>query len=445
MLNSQFIHSLSNVIPSTEVDDFVSSINRPINSFIRLNPTKGMDKIVNGSPVAWCDCGIKLDQREVFTVDPFFHAGNYYVQEASSMFIEQIFKNIIFQNSPSALKVLDLCAAPGGKSTHISSLIGNDSLLVANEVIKSRAAILKENIIKWGIGNTVVTSNDPSHFSKLPSFFDVVMVDAPCSGEGMFRKSEKARSEWSPGNVELCRGRSRRIISDIWDSLSEGGYFIYSTCTFNNIENEGNVKWVLDEFDAELVEMSLNDFGCIIKSEYGYRFHPNKVDSEGYFVAILRKTATTSKRDKKERIAPLVKDKTFDLSTWLNSSERYSAISLNGIIWAINNDWSSELAALVAKMNVLYFGIEIGELFGNKLRPAHALSLASSLNREQNTVVDLSLEDALNYLRRQSIDCSNMCEGYNIVGYHGSPIGWVKKIGNRANNLYPKESRILNL
>ncbi|MEG0499545.1 MAG: rRNA cytosine-C5-methyltransferase [Rikenellaceae bacterium] len=444
MLNNQFIELLGEIVPPVNTSSFIESINRPTSSFVRLNNAKTMPFSFEGTPVKWCSNGIRLVERKVFTTDPFFHGGAYYVQEASSMFIEQLFKKIIFKEKANALKALDLCAAPGGKSTHISSLIGKDSLLVANEVIRSRAAVLKENIIKWGIGNTVVTSNDPSHFSSLPSFFDVVVVDAPCSGEGMFRKNEKARDEWSMGNVELCQGRSRRILSDVWETLADGGFLIYSTCTFNRRENEENVKWLTEEFDAELAKTKIDEFEEVLLTDYGYRFHPDRVDSEGYFVAIVRKLSGGNS-PKKDRLTPLVKEKTVDLTQWLNESEKFTSILYNNSVWAVPEAWNSEITLLLAKLNVLYFGIEIGELFGKKLKPSHALSLAAALNREQNEVYDLSLEDALNYLRRQSIEPYNMVEGFNLVGYEGVPIGWVKRIGNRTNNLYPKESRILNL
>lgn len=445
MINSQFIESLASIVPAVDRERFIAAIASPVNSFVRLNGAKLMPKVFNGTPIKWCESGVRLESRESFTIDPFFHGGAYYVQEASSMFIEQIFKKTILIERTEPLRVLDLCAAPGGKSTHISSLIGGDSLLVANEVIKSRASILKENIIKWGLGNTVVTNNDPSHFASLPSFFDVVVVDAPCSGEGMFRKSEKAQDEWSMGNVELCRARSRRILSDVWDSIVEGGFLIYSTCTFNRRENEDNVAWLIEEFGAELVVPDIEDFSEIVRSDYGYRFHPDMVDSEGFFVAAVRKVSSSGRGDKKERLAPLIKEKGVNLDEWLLGSENYFAALYSDSVWAVPTKWGSEITSIISKLNVLYFGVEIGELYGRKFKPSHALALSTLLDREQIGVYDLSLEDALNYLRRQTIEPYDMVDGYNLVGYQGVPIGWVKRIGNRTNNLYPKESRILNL
>lgn len=446
MLKEEFIEQLRGIKEIKDVDRFVKSIDNPFKSFIRRNPNKESDKEFIGKPIEWCEEGVALESREVFTIDPYFHAGNYYVQEASSMFIEQIFENIILKDEelPKNLKVLDLCAAPGGKSTHISSLIGLDSLLVANEVIRSRANILKENIIKWGLGNTVVTNNDPSHFSRLPSFFDIVLVDAPCSGEGMFRKNTKARDEWSLANVDLCGGRSRRILSDIWDSLSVDGYLIYSTCTFNNKENEESVAWLIDEFDAELVKLEDNNFDNIIESDYGYRFHPDMVDSEGYFVAVVRKTSTTKKRDTKTKITPLAKDKKADLSKWIDSSKDYTPVVIDNILYAVRSCWSSEIAELKAKLNVTYFETECGEIFGNKFKPSHPLALSVRRSKKIE-VYDLEIDEMLDYLRRNSVGVGEMNEGFNLVGFNGIAVGWVKRIGARVNNLYPKESRILNL
>lgn len=446
MLKEEFVEQLKGIKEIGDVDRFIESIDNPFVSFIRRNPYKKQDKEFIGRPVEWCENGIALETREVFTVDPYFHAGSYYVQEASSMFIEQIFNDIILKDSslPSDLKVLDLCAAPGGKSTHLSSLIGLNSLLVANEVIRSRANILKENIIKWGLGNTVVTNNDPSHFSKLSSFFDVVLVDAPCSGEGMFRKNIKARDEWSPANVDLCCGRSRRILSDIWDSLSVDGYLIYSTCTFNNKENEESVKWLIDEYDAELVKLEENRFENVIESDFGYRFHPDMVDSEGYFVAVVRKTSTTKKRDTKTKITPLARDKKADLSKWVECAKDYIPVVIDNNLFAVRANWSAEIAELRAKLNVTYFETECGEIFGNKFKPSHPLAL--SVRRSSKIeVYNLEIEEMLDYLRRNSVGVGEMSEGFNLVGFNGTAVGWVKRIGARINNLYPKESRILNL
>ena len=233
--------------------------------------------------VAWCKSGYYLDERPLFTADPLFHAGVYYVQEASSMFLEQAVK----QYFPMADTVLDLCAAPGGKSTLLSQTLAESSLLVSNEIIRSRAYILAENLIKWGNPNVVVTNNEPKDFAILGGFFDAIVIDAPCSGEGMFRKDAGAVEEWSEYNVTLCAARQTEIVSSVWDALKTDGILVYSTCTFNREENEENVQWICNELGAEVLSIDLQGNSDITKSDFGYRFYPHKTKGEGFFISVL--------------------------------------------------------------------------------------------------------------------------------------------------------------
>jgi 16S rRNA C967 or C1407 C5-methylase (RsmB/RsmF family) len=231
---------------------FEQALQEPAPVSIRLNRRKlPITPLLN--PVPWTDSGHYLPERPLFTLDPRLHAGAYYVQEASSMFLEQALRQTVELSQP--LQVLDLCGAPGGKSTHIASLLTEDSLLVANEVIRSRASILAENVTKWGSGNVLVTSNDPRDFGRLPAFFDVMVVDAPCSGEGMFRKDVQAIQEWSEENVKLCAQRQQRILLDVWEALKPGGTFIYSTCTWNEAENECNMAWLAEQENAQSLSL----------------------------------------------------------------------------------------------------------------------------------------------------------------------------------------------
>ncbi|MES1226926.1 MAG: RsmB/NOP family class I SAM-dependent RNA methyltransferase, partial [Bacteroidota bacterium] len=198
---------------------------------VRVNPNRTFNVEystlnVQGK-VPWSSNGYYLSERPSFTTDPLFHAGAYYVQEASSMFLEEAVKQTCDLSKP--LKVLDLCAAPGGKSTLLQSIISNESLLISNEVIKSRVNILSENITKWGAANVVVTNNDPKDFQRLPEYFDLIVIDAPCSGSGLFRKDPEAITEWSSDNVMLCSQRQQRILADILPCLKPGGILIYST------------------------------------------------------------------------------------------------------------------------------------------------------------------------------------------------------------------------
>ena len=257
---------------------------------IRINPGKWRRQPADSEPVPWCRNGYYLPLRPSYTLDPVFHAGCYYPQEASGMFLEQVLLQTA--GSMKNIRVLDLCGAPGGKSTLISDIIGPDNLLVANEVIRSRASILAETVTKWGSGNTMVTRSDPSVFGRLSGFFDVILVDAPCSGEGMFRTGI-AVSEWSSGNASLCAERQKRILMDIWPCLKENGILIYSTCTFNPEENEENIRWMTGRNEAESVRLDLKTFPGIMEIDYqgiyGYGFYPDKVRGEGFFISAIRK------------------------------------------------------------------------------------------------------------------------------------------------------------
>src|SRR5690606_4280290 len=204
---------------------------------IRLNPFKPTElDFYLSEQVQWCDRGYYLANRPQFTLDPLFHAGAYYVQEASSMFIAHIIQTLGLDKE--ALFAADVCAAPGGKSTLLNSYLHPNSLLLSNEIIKSRSIILQENLTRWGASNVVVSNNDPSAFRRLPGFFDLLLVDAPCSGSGMFRKDEDAIDEWSEANVKLCSERQQRILSEVLTALKTNGYLIYSTCSYSQEENE---------------------------------------------------------------------------------------------------------------------------------------------------------------------------------------------------------------
>ena len=274
---------------------------------VRVNPAKISrlkTDLISQLPITekipWTSNGYYLNHRPSFTFDPLFHAGLYYVQEASSMFLEQVLKQSKDLSQP--VKVLDLCAAPGGKSTLIASLISGDSLLVSNEVIKSRATVLVENMTKWATSNTIITNNDPAAFQKLQSFFDIVVVDAPCSGSGLFRKDPDAIEEWSESNVQLCSQRQQRILADIYPALKKDGILIYSTCSYSEEENECISDWLLDSFPLSTIQISLTDTGTgreydgVIETiskkhaAFGYRFFPGKVKGEGFFIAAFRKS-----------------------------------------------------------------------------------------------------------------------------------------------------------
>ena len=443
-LSPDFIAELEKVVPPEGVEPFVRSIGREPRTFIRRNPLKPYAGVPGGTPVEWCAQGVQLADRLSFTLDPLFHAGAYYVQESSSMFLEQVLERVVFPETGRAVRVLDLCAAPGGKSTHIASLIGDEGLLVANETIRSRAVVLQENIQKWGSGNTVVTGNDPACFGAMGALFDVMVVDAPCSGEGMFRKNDKAAEEWSPGTVRLCRSRQQRIVADAWDALREGGFLIYSTCTFNRQENEENVRWIETELGGEAIMGALPLYGKVVESDRGYRFHPDRVDGEGFFVSVIRKTAPEGKRIKLNKVRSLPAADERTVSGWFDLA-RFRLVSRAGTLFAVPARYAAEIALLCERLQVLTMGCEVGEVLHGKLKPAYALAMFHGIGAADFPKIELPLETVREYLRKGKVDAAPFREGYNLVAYEGCPVGFVKRIGARVNNLYPKEWRILFL
>ena len=337
--------------------------------------------------VPWSSTGVYLDRRLTFTFDPLFHAGCYYVQEASSMFVEQALKQYVGE-TPAVM--LDLCAAPGGKSTHARSVLSEGSLLVANEVIRNRSQILAENLTKWGHPGVVVTNNDPADFADLEEFFDVILTDVPCSGEGMFRKDPVAVSEWSQENVDICWQRQRRIISDIWPSLKPGGLLIYSTCTYNTKEDEENIRWIRDAFGAETLPVNVSDDWNITGNLLAgddfpvYRFLPHRTKGEGFFLAVLRKPEEDSRQTRyksasaqgKKKVASGVSKEQLAVARgWLLSPDDYE-LSVNGTnITAFPKEHLSELSSLQQSLRVIQAGVVLAEVKGKDLIPNHALSL----------------------------------------------------------------------
>lgn len=391
--------------------------------------------------VAWCDTGYYLKERPLFTADPLFHAGVYYVQEASSMFLCQAVK----QHFPDAKTVLDLCAAPGGKSTLLTQALSESSLLVSNEIIRSRAYILAENLIKWGNPNIVVTNNDPKDFKGLPGFFDAVVIDAPCSGEGMFRKDAGAIQEWSEYNVTLCAARQREILSSAWDTLKTGGILVYSTCTFNREENEENVRWICEELGADLLSMDLNGNQDITATDFGYRFYPNKTKGEGFFLSVLRKTSFVrssqkNKKDDKKNIKFVTKSNVSTFS--LKDSERWVILTEDNLIKAYDKNYINDFMFLKKQLKCMHSGILLGETKGTDFIPSASIALSKILDKENVETVEVDYRTAISYLRKEAIILPDSTKGYILISYKGQALGWVKNLGNRTNNLYPQEWRI---
>ena len=276
---NEFTDRVKNDLGSTG-ENLIQALNEPPPVSIRFNPFKIKNWSENFEGVKWNPNGIYLPKRPVFTLDPYFHAGAYYVQEASSMFLEEAIKQTIELQKP--LKVLDLAAAPGGKTTLLAGMLSSESLLLANEVIKSRYKILRQNVAKWGLPNVYTSNHDASGLTNLSGFFDVVVIDAPCSGEGMFRKDPQSAKEWSMENVKLCASRQKKILADAMNLLAEDGVLIYSTCTYNAEENELNAKWLHKSFPLDPMRLSLPEDWNITSGDYGYQFYPHQTKGEGF-------------------------------------------------------------------------------------------------------------------------------------------------------------------
>lgn len=362
------------------------------------------------------------------------------------MFLEQVFNQVIDLKAP--LNVLDLSAAPGGKSTHILSLLNNRSLLVSNEVIRSRASILAENIQKWGHANVVVTNNDPKDFQSLPGFFDVIVIDAPCSGEGLFRKDADAMNEWSPDNVALCSSRQKRIVADVWPALKENGILIYSTCTYNDAENEENLVWLKKNHPIEFLKLNLDQSWRIeesIKDDVvGYRFFPHRVKGEGFFISAMRKLngGNPLKIKSRQRLKPAPKKTVQAIQPWVLSPESYYYFEHNQVVYFLPEEKSEEADVLAQYLKIVSAGTAITEVKHNKLIPEHALAVSIHLHKENFTNLHLDYDAAIKYLRRDTLQLPETPKGYCLINFENTSLGWVNSIGNRFNNMYPMEWRI---
>ncbi len=416
---------------------------------VRLNPLKNLKpQAFNNklTQVPWAQSGFYLESRPSFTFDPLFHAGCYYVQEASSMFLELALKQTFDLSKP--IKVLDLCASPGGKSTHIQSLISQESLLVSNDVIRSRANVLKDNIIKWGCENVVVTNNDPKDFSKLENYFDVIVVDAPCSGSGLFRRDPTAIEEWSENNVQLCSQRQQRILADVWPALKKDGILIYSTCSYSKEEDEDIMDWITDNLPTSNVQLEIDDKWGItettsIKENHGYRFWPDKVKGEGFFLSCFQKK--DGENDDifryKKKPEEAKKDELAMIEEWVEK-EGFNFIKYKNTVYAWPESLVKDYSMLLEQLRVIHSGVLTGELMRNKLVPDHSLAMSKIM---VDTVIrtEVDYENAIKYLQRKDLNIETSHKGWQLITYENHPLGWINSLPNRINNYYPKELRIL--
>ncbi len=453
VLPSQFVDQLKQLMGEDEAKSLCLALDEEAPTSIRFNQKKtkpilcqGLDL---GAIVPWCPTANYLGERPVFTADPLFHLGYYYVQEASSMLLYQVQQ---FFGSNLPIVALDLCAAPGGKSTLLQDILPEGSLLVSNEVVPNRASILLENMLKCGNPMSIVTSSMPDKWAKVKNAFDFILVDAPCSGEGMFRKEMRAREEWQANSPFTCANRQKDILSNIYECLKADGLLVYSTCTFNRLENEDIVNFIMQEFDVEALELKDLPEGVLLSpycSYPCYRMQPNRVQGEGIFMAIFRKRGNAEER-------PLTKSKTKkhnkkqvfipqEAKAYLRNTDTYEwEVQGDNVIYAYKPLLADYLKILKdKKIAVLSAGVPVAEVKGKNLIPHSALALSTELKDEAFETIELSQEDCIQYLGRQNIQFqANISKGFKLITYQGLGLGFVKHLGHRTNNLYPNEWRI---
>lgn len=439
-LSTDFINQMNGLIGADATARLVNAITgtEAVTS-IRLNPAKtdSLNHLPLDGRVPWSSHGWYLKERPQFTMDPLLHAGCYYVQEASSMFVENVLRQIV----KGPVKMLDLCAAPGGKSTLAASVLPEGSILVANEIQRSRAQILAENLIKWGNDNVIVSCNTPAQIGASGLQFDIMLTDVPCSGEGMFRKDEVAIHDWSPAAVDMCASRQRDILRDVWAALKPEGYLIYSTCTFNSKEDEENVEWICRELGASPVSISYPDGHGIANAYQGYdlpcfHFQPGSTRGEGFFIAVLQKGKGFTGQ---EKTAAVKEDKS--CREMLKDDYDFILEKTAESIIAMPQMLAGQMKAIGERLYCLVRGIEVATIKGKDFIPSQSLALSGKAG-STFPVVELSLDQALDYLHGDVLRFDNQPKGYLTVTYCKQPLGFVKNLGNRANNLYPTQWRI---
>ena len=410
---------------------------------VRVNDARSIGVPDEARCVPWCDQGFYLDGRPAFTFDPDWHAGRYYVQDASSMFIAHVIRHLVDE----PVRYLDLCAAPGGKTTAAMQALPQGSLTVANEIVPPRARVLADNVTRWGNPRCVVTNNAPAQLGRLEDFFDVVATDVPCSGEGMMRKDDEAIEQWTPTLVEQCAQRQREILAGVWPALRPGGLLIYSTCTYNRQENELIAHFIINELGATSIEVPIKpswNIHAAIGSDaaHCYRFMPHRVDGEGLFMAVFRKHGNGPRQDIRVKEKNTKKADEI-VSNWLAKPDEYVLDQVGDLLIGVPHDIRREVAALRESLNVLHAGVELTTVMGRKTIPHHALAMSLARDAQAFPVIEVDYLTAVRYLRGESISI-DAPRGHILIAHEGAVLGFANNLGNRANNLYPKSLRILS-
>lgn len=437
------INSLQNIQGFNESTFIKAHENEVSPTSIRINPFKNSDFFIDEVPVIWSNYGKYLSSRSDFSLNPLYHAGTFFVQEATSMYLEQILKNTV--DLSQDLKVLDLCAAPGGTSTLIASLITPDSLLISNDVIQTRSNHLSDNLTKWGTMNAIVTNNDPKDFMRLFGFFDVLVIDAPSSSSGLFRKDPNILKEWSVANVSTWALKQKKIISDAWSSLKQGGILIYSTSSYSKEENEDIVDWIETTFNAEhLTAKNTEILGGEVISEGSFRLFPDQVKGEGFFITAFKKKS--SEKEVFIRSGKPIKNNNRRTEreifrNWIEDIDTHTWFEKNGDYFLINPTHEHAINLIQFNFNLRKVGTKIGKLSNKDLIPDHELAMSIFLSQKTNKV-ELSPEEANKYLRREEFVLEEVIKGWSLMTFKDFGLGWAKILPNRINNYYPKELRI---
>ena len=416
---------------------------------VRVNRCKGVAVPDGADRVAWCPSGFYLDGRRPFTFDPAFHQGLYYVQDASSMAISAVVATLTESRGPQVY--LDACAAPGGKTTAAIDSLPDSSLVVANEYDFKRAAILAENIAKWGDPGVVVSRGDTARFRKLRSTFDIIAADVPCSGEGMMRKDPEAVAQWTPSLVHECAARQREIVDNLWPALKPGGFLIYSTCTFNRLENEEMVDYICRELGGETVVTPLDSFDCIARGidtpHHCYRFIPGRTRGEGLFMAVIRKNGDSaddgSAATRPAKNAGKSKDNALEKTAASFLDGDYKITVADDTITALPVALAAKAAPILKALDVVSAGLTVATVKGKDLIPSQSLALSTALRADTFPTVEVDYTTAMTYLRREAVTI-DAPRSFVLLTYGGRPLGFVKNLGNRSNNLYPAPWRILS-
>lgn len=430
------------VFRSFDIDEKISSI------LFNDQKTIKFDDYEIEKPVPWCENGYYLTKMPKIKHDPSFLAGCYYSLGASSMFLNHAIKELKLDSR--AVKALDLCAGVGNKSRLIDASLHRDSMIVVNEATKSSLTTLQENLIKWGSTNTIISSNDPSDFARLPGYFDLLVVDVPSSG--LLHKKNNITDDWSNAQIKLSRERQERILTAALPSLKTDGYLCYSTSSYSKEENEDVVDWIIDKFGFESVPIPINEdweVECTSSIKHhanGYRFNSNKARDDDYFFAVLQKKgqqATFSRRKVKKEKNNIPQELARE---WVACDSIFT-FSYNDYLHIFPKAYEYDFLALQNVLNIKNVGIQIGKLAGKDLIPSHYLAL-STLIRKDIQAIDLNLKDALSFLRKETIKVetnSNRLKGWVLMRYKNNNLGWIKAMANRINNYYPKELKIINL